>query len=206
MIKKIYLLRHGEIEQPTERGMIGQTDAPLSRKGNDQAHWQRNFFVSKSIDQIYCSDLVRSMETAQIISQGEIELKVIPGLREINLGTWEGLSREEIDSRYPGAWANRGKDFAGYKPDGGESFEELSSRVIPAFERINGESVEQAIIVGHAGVNRVILHYILGLSLSNIFNFRQDFGSINILGFDGNEYQIELLNLRSDFYVPGLVT
>lgn len=57
-------------------------------------------------------------------------------LREIDLGAWEGMSREQIERRSPGAWAERGRYFAGFLPEGGESFQDVLDRALPVFQKM----------------------------------------------------------------------
>ena len=66
---KVYLLRHGEIECGAEMRFIGQTDVPLSDTGVKQALWWRDALEPVAVEGIYCSDLVRSRHTAEIVAQ-----------------------------------------------------------------------------------------------------------------------------------------
>ncbi len=121
-------------------------------------------------------------------------VEILPALREIHLGEWQGCTRAEIGSRFPGEWEKRGRDLAGYRPPGGESFEDLRARVVPAFEDIRKTLSGNALIVSHAGVNRVILCHVLGMPLSNLFRLDQATGSLNILHFREKEPRLKALN------------
>lgn len=194
--KTIYLLRHGKIAVDGEqRRYIGQADVPLADEGIKQAERLRTLLSKTGFAAIYCSDLVRSHATAKIISKNsELAPVVMPELREINLGEWEGRTFAEIARSYPEQFESRGRDIAYYRTPGGESFAECSSRAKSAFQNILTATGETAVVVGHAGVNRVILCHILGAPLANLFRIGQDFACINILQYTGNTGRIKALN------------
>jgi len=133
-------------------------------------------------DAIYSSDLQRCLMTAEIIS-GETGLTVRkePRLREIDVGMWEGLTSEEAGQRYPTEHAERERDLIGYRFPGGESFRDLHGRVVPAFFRIVDESAGNILVVGHKGVNRVLLAHYLGLPLEELFSIAQDYCCVSII-------------------------
>ena len=134
---QIYLLRHGEVDRHYAGRYVGQVDAPLSDKGVEQASYWRHQLDVPSFSSIYCSDLARSLRTAEIIvGNSRQSVKIIPSLREISLGEWDGVLIDEIRARFPIQWQERGNDLEGYRPPGGESFADLATRVIPTFRTI----------------------------------------------------------------------
>jgi len=194
--KKIYLVRHGKIRTDGEqRSYIGQTDIPLDDTGIRQAERMRERLAQAGVKSIYCSDLERSRETARILSvNSDCPIIVRTDLREINLGEWEGLSFAEVIRRFPDKFEARGKDIAYYRIPCGESFVDCSQRVLGAFHEIVAEGTEPVVIVGHAGVNRLILCHLLGMSISNLFRIAQDYACINGIQYNGSMPQVKLLN------------
>ena len=195
----IYLLRHGRIQNPGEsRRYIGQLDAPLDPEGIRQAERLRERLLPSGIQKFYCSDLERSRETARIIAGANAGgMVVCPELREIHLGEWEGLSFAEVVRRFPEKFEARGRDIAYYRIAGGESFADCAKRVLPAYQKIIAESADSAAIVGHAGVNRLILCHLLGMPIANLFRIVQDFASVNVIQYNGINPQIRLVNALS---------
>jgi alpha-ribazole phosphatase len=192
---KIYLLRHGEIEHGSEKRLIGHTDVPLSDIGRNQALWWRTALKHSAFRRIYCSDLVRAQQSAEILARGTTRsVSVVPRLREINLGRWDGLTVEEVKIRFPGEWEKRGLNISEYRPIDGESFADLSARVVPAFEAIGDDSEDEIVVVGHAGVNRVVLCHVLGMPINNLFRLRQDYGALNIIEGSPSSRQVCLVN------------
>ena len=192
----IYLLRHGRIQNPGEsRRYIGQLDAPLDPEGIRQAERLRERLLPSGIQKFYCSDLERSRETARILAGANAGgMVVCPELREIHLGEWEGLSFAEVVRRFPEKFEARGRDIAYYRIAGGESFADCAKRVLPAYQKIIAESADSVAIVGHAGVNRLILCHLLGMPIANLFRIVQDFASVNVIQYNGINPQIRLVN------------
>ncbi|WP_066633464.1 alpha-ribazole phosphatase [Desulfolucanica intricata] len=191
----IYLVRHGSINTGGSKRFIGQAELPLNAEGIRQAEYLQRKLAGANLTEIYCSDLSRSRQTADIIAAvHSIQLSVCSGLREISLGEWEGLSFSEIEKKYPGEFERRGADIAGYRPPGGESFADLSTRVINEFYRILNHSSGNILLVGHAGVNRVIICHLLGMPLKNIFKICQNYGCLNVIYQDNSSFQINLIN------------
>ncbi len=192
----LYLMCHGDTRQDDVRRYIGQTDLPLNERGIEQARYWQAKLSSVPFYRIYCTDLARSLETARSIARNrEIPVRPLPELREINLGAWEGLSVTEVRQRFPGEYERRGEDFPGYRPSGGESFSDLSRRVVPVFERICREMEGNVLIVGHAGVNRTILCHVLGMPLANLFRLEQQPGSLSIVVRKWNRFRLRGINM-----------
>ncbi len=197
----VYLLRHGKIQlEDDQRRYIGQIDPPLGDEGRTQARNLARRFEHADIGAIYCSDLARSRETAQIIADGggenAAEVVAREDLREISMGEWEGCTFGDIARRFPDEFKARGADIGGYRVPGGESFAECSGRVVPAFLEILASSTGNIVLVGHAGVNRVLLCHMLGMPVSNVFRIGQDYACLNVIQCSGSGYQVRLINGR----------
>ncbi len=197
---KVFLLRHGHVEAGEEKRYIGQTDYPLSLRGRQQAEaWHRQL-SGIHFSEILASDLSRASETARIIvPDRQKEIKLLAGLREINLGEWENLSFVQVKETYPQGFRERGGDLAGYRPLGGESFADLQRRALTVCQPVIENRKGHVLIVAHAGVNRVILCHLLGMPLSHLFRLVQDYGGLNIIGGDSGSWKVEVLNLLADF-------
>jgi alpha-ribazole phosphatase len=179
----VYLIRHAEPESiGAGRRFVGQSDPSLSAPGTRQAHVLADRLRQVRFDSVYSSDLQRCLMTAEIVT-GEAGLPVRQErrLREIDVGLWEGLSFEEVRRRYPREHAEREEDLVGYRFPGGESFRDVQRRVVPAFVSIMDGGAENVLVVGHKGVNRVLLAHFLGLPLEELFSIAQDYCCVNII-------------------------
>lgn len=193
--KLIYIVRHGDIGLGRDKRYIGQSDIMLSALGKKQAALLKEIFSRVPLDHIYCSDLGRSQQTADIIASTHQILPIARvELRELNMGDWEGKLFSKIRAKYPKGFKERGEDIANYRPPSGESFSDCSNRAIPVFESLTQSEGNTILIVGHAGVNRVILCRVLGLPLENVFRLEQSYGCVNLICREGSEYQLKYLN------------
>ncbi len=202
--RHIYLLRHGEIARPNKKMLIGQHDLPLTSKGIVQMERAAHFLAAQQpidtrIGKLITSPQARCTEGGRIIgAQLGITPEICNDFREIDLGHWDGLTKEEIERKFPGGWQARGEDLARYRPAGGESFADLAQRVIPAFTRLTENLQRDIAIIAHAGVNRVILAFLLQMPLENIFTLTQSYGCINILQQKEEKRSLALCN-----FLPG---
>ena len=195
----IYLLRHGEIESEGTRRFIGRTDPPLSDRGRNQARFWRDAFSETGFAGIFCSDLMRSTDTARIISENRAEKpQPLADLREIDLGEWDGLAMAEVRKQHPDAWRKRGEELAAFRPPGGESFGDLQARVLRVFDRIAEKNTGDVLIVAHAGVNRVLLCRVLSMDLAHLFRLGQDDACLNLIDTARRPFRTALMNLTPE--------
>lgn len=198
-VQRVFLLRHGEIQSPSSvKRYVGQTDLPLSEAGRQTAHRWAGRFSGSVFSGLFCSDLVRSRETAEIVGHGRpTGIEPIPGLREIHMGRWENEPFDAVRARFPEAFRRRGEHMDTFRPPGGESFRDLQQRAVAAFDGIVGRTPGDLLIIGHAGVNRALLCHVLGLPLARLFRLGQDYGCLNILERRKRGFAVALLNAVS---------
>lgn len=196
----IILIRHGEIVDAKGRA-VGQIDLPLSEKGLSQATQIAESLGSFRPRRIYCSPLARTVQTASFIEKKyDLELIQVPEIKEISLGSWEGLEFRTIKSRYPDEFENRGQDMAGFRPPEGENFNDLQIRVRSFIDQLEAEN-EPSIIVTHAGVIRSVLHIVLGFPLGNIFRLKPDYCHATVFQRSKQGFVLKAFNLPPK---PGL--
>ncbi len=135
---------------------------------------------------VYSSDLRRAVRTAEIVAENcGAAVQTERWLREIDVGLWEGLSWEEARQDYPVEHLERERDVVGQPFPEGESFRDLQARVVPGFVRLTENSLaaghRRVLVVGHKGVNRVILAHFRGLPLEDLFSIEQDFCAVTVL-------------------------
>jgi alpha-ribazole phosphatase len=195
-----YLLRHGRItgEEGGKR-FVGGTDVSLHEEGRGQARWWARYFAGLDFEALYSSDLSRCRETADLLNkQPVLPIQFVPHFREINLGEWEGQTITSVKKQNPEAYQARGRDLAHFRPPGGESFADLYERVVPAFERIVRQSQGPVLIIGHAGVNRMILCHVLGMPVDRLFRIGQDYGCLNTIETKAGFLQVTVLNQKPE--------
>ena len=196
---RLYLVRHGETQWNSENTYAGVTDVPLNETGREQAKRAALFLAGRSISAVYCSDLCRASETAQIIAvQLGLCIRVARELREVDYGEWEGLTREQIEERDGILFAAWQKDAMSIRIPGGETFAELRHRALPRFLRIAEEHQDgNVVVVAHKCVNRVILCSLLGVDVNRYRQLGQDNACINvILRRPDGSFVVEKINER----------
>lgn len=182
----LHLLRHGTLLPNPERRFVGQRDIPLSETGRRQARILQQNLASVPLAEVWTSDLPRCREMTAIVAAGhDAPVYPEPAFREIRLGRWEGLTKTEVNDRFPGAVEARGKDLWQYVPQDGESFAMLAGRVLPALFRhlASLDEDSHALLVAHSGVNRVILMRYMALDMSAFFSIPQPYAACTTLRY-----------------------
>lgn len=192
MVEKVYLLRHGHIDNGGEKRYLGRTDVPLDVLGLEQAQALGDYFKAIHVDAIFTSPLKRCVQTTEMISK---TYQVVEALSEIDMGDWENVPMAHIQSHFPKLYAQRGENLEYFTPPNGESFHRMAQRVRQAFEKIVQSMDGTIIIVAHAGVNRMILTHLFGIEINDMFSIVQPFACINELTWDCERLQWEYRNI-----------
>jgi len=176
----IALIRHAEA-LGAEGRFIGRTDLPLSALGRDQASALAQALDGARIATLAASPLARARDTAAPLAQRlGLHPVIVPGLAELDMGSWEGRLRAEVKAGEPEAYARRGEDFGRFRPPGGETFAELADRAMAALGELSRLPGPVA-AVAHAGVIRVLVCAILGAPLSRLFRLTPDHTRLTVL-------------------------
>lgn len=193
---RIYLIRHAESTWNAERRYAGSSDPPLSDTGQQQAEKVAGALQTVSVHAIYTSPLRRAAQTAFAIARVHAaEPIVVPEFSEHAIGEWEGLTLSEVEAGYAELLRRWYDDPANTRIPGGETVAEMQARVLLAFRRITRAHNDEAIvIVGHGGVNRVILLSVLDAPLSSYWRFRVPNAGISMVEMDGHRGWLMALN------------
>jgi alpha-ribazole phosphatase len=194
----IYLLRHGAVVLAETGRFIGHLDVPLSELGERQIAAQAARLAALRLSAIYASDLARARRSGEIVGAPHgLSPTIVPALREMAMGRWDGLTAAEIQRREPerfADWMSRVGEFP--FPDG-ESVSDLEARAWPALESIVGKHRGGAVaIVAHGGTNRMLLCRTLGLPRSRLLSLGQDYGALTVLERRPGVWVLRRLNER----------
>jgi broad specificity phosphatase PhoE len=151
---RLLLVRHGESTWNAQSRWQGQADPPLSPLGEQQAEEAAERLAEiASITAVWTSDLVRARRTAELIAS-RLRLERVcdePRLRERDVGSWSGLTRAEIEERWPGYLAAR------RSPPDFEGDVELLARTRAGLSAaVDGSRSGELLVVTHGGVVRTI--------------------------------------------------
>lgn len=156
--KKItfYFVRHGESEGNVAGILSGHLDVSLTPRGVEQAK-ETARIIPSDYEYIYSSDLLRCKQTAEIVNVRNLPIQYDARLRERCFGTLEGRGWKELDPE----GTLRAKDVAqqyDYRPQGGESADDVEKRIFACIADIKSTVPEHAkvLIVAHGGVIRLL--------------------------------------------------
>jgi probable phosphoglycerate mutase len=190
----LILIRHGETVWNKERRMQGHSDSPLSEKGLQQARLLGRRLGQMKFDALYSSDSGRAHHTARCVAEvtGH-DIMVEPRLRERNFGVFEGLTREEMEARYPEEYArfkNRDLHFAMPRGESGAAFRQ---RAVDCMGEIVARHPGQlVVVVTHGLVLDVFYRIAKGIPFEERRIHELVNAGINRLHYDGNTWHIEV--------------
>ncbi|HEX3175765.1 MAG TPA: histidine phosphatase family protein [Methylomirabilota bacterium] len=192
----IYLLRHGEVILAETRRFIGHLDVPLSARGRAQCAAQARRLAGVPLARLYSSDLERARHSGDIIGAPHgLRPIVLPALREMAMGRWEGLTADEIRAREPERFREWMASVGVFPFPGGESVPQLVARAGAALDTIVSEAAARPIaIVAHGGTNRALLCRLLGVPLCRLLAFGQDYGALSVVERVGERWMLQRLN------------
>ncbi|NIQ04814.1 MAG: histidine phosphatase family protein [Candidatus Korarchaeota archaeon] len=171
-MSELYITRHGQTEWNAERRLQGWQGSPLTDLGVQQAKWLKKRLQHVNFEAVYYSPLNRTQKTAEILMQGrEIPLIKEPGLKEINMGTLEGKTFEEVEAMYPTVFSTFWKAPHKYIPVTGESFFDVRRRVICAVESILSKHPSgKVLLVSHGCATKILLSHFEGRPLRKLWD------------------------------------
>jgi len=194
---RVYLIRHGQVVGYERFPVYGHTDVDLTDVGILQMKQMAERLRLTEPAAVYSSDLTRSVTGARIIARHhDVPLYLLPELREMRFGDWEGLTLTEIRTRFPEELQKRQDDLLNYRaPGNGESVADLAARIETVFEDIRAQQKGNDIVIaGHGAVNRVILCRALGLNIGHMFSIHQAYGCLNIIDYFPDTTLVRLMN------------
>lgn len=162
---RVFLARHGATQLTAEGRFSGSVGVDLSEEGRWQAAQLGERLRRERLNAAYASSMSRALETARIVSE---ECGLVPeardGLREISHGHWEGLTRAEVEARFPEEYAAWEEDPFTYAPAGGESGVAVLARALPALrEIVTAHAGGRVLVVSHKATIRLLLSSLLGI-------------------------------------------
>jgi broad specificity phosphatase PhoE len=201
------MVRHGATVASAEDRFAGVTDVDLSDEGREQTRRLSERLSDEEIAAVYASPLGRTMETARILA-GPHQLEVQPrdGLREINHGRWEQMTRREVEEKFPDEAAEWERDPYTFAPVGGESGLQVTARALPVLlELVREHPGQHILIVSHKATIRLLLSSLLGFDPRRYRdNLDQKPAALNIVDFkDPVRARLMLFNDTSHYDLAG---
>jgi len=167
---RLILARHGETDWNRDGIYQGHGDPPLNALGRQQASALAERLRGVEIDVLYSSDLQRAFATAEIVAKATgLAVVADPELREVDVGSWTGLTHSQIQEQFPDMTHD------------GESREAFDARVLTALRRIaTAHDDGCVVVVTHGGVVRALQRHVLTEALPVLGN-----GEVDTFRYEG---------------------
>jgi probable phosphoglycerate mutase len=168
---KLVFSRHGESEANVQHVYWNQPERfPLTPKGRQQAEALADALADLRFSALYCSPVLRALETAQIVGRRfGLTPQVADGLREYHVGILEGRTYSQKTYDLYGQarmqWVRHGNFDA--RIEGGESYNDIAARFMPMIEALEAQYRDKdasLLLISHGGT----LGAMLPLLLSNV--------------------------------------
>jgi broad specificity phosphatase PhoE len=160
-VTTLILARHGETDWNRDGIWQGHGDPSLNDLGRRQAAELAERLAAVELAALYSSDLRRAYETAEIVAAVKgLDITADPDLREMDVGSWSGLTSEEIATRFPEMTHHDG-----------EVREAFDTRALGVLRRIAGaHEGSSVLVVTHGGVIRALDRHVDGESRAVLAN------------------------------------
>ena len=204
----VYLLRHGATaaNRAVPYRIQGRaTDLDLDDLGRFQAVRAAEALRSVALEAVYSSPLRRARQTAaEIAHLHRLEVRLVPEVTEADVGAWEGLTWEDVERRDPDHFAFFLANPGTVPYLGGESFQDVQARVLPALNALATLHPGGRIaVVAHNVVNRAYLAALLNLPISQARGLPQANGGINLIRYDLHA-PARIVTLNAALHLEGL--
>ena len=198
----LLLIRHGENEYVKTGKLPGHLPGiHLNERGQKQAQVLGEALKDVPLKAIYSSPLERAMETAGPIAEShQLEIIQEPGLRDANVGRWEGKSIRAL--RLTNAWKVVQQSPSRFHFPEGESFMDLQTRIVNVLEGIvikHNKPKDIVAVVFHADPIKLAVAHFLGLPLDHFQRLSCDTGSLTALNVGEMGANLLKLNQRPPF-------
>lgn len=195
----LYLIRHGATEHNLAKPPRLQgsgVDGPLSETGREEARRVAAVLSERNLSAIFSSPMKRAIETAEAVAQPHsLELATVESLREINVGSWEDRTWEEIQQNDADAYWRFKKNPAEHGYTGGENLAQLLERVEPTLTELLQTHIGQEIaVVTHSMVNRVLVGASMGLSVAQSYKLQQANCGLNVIQYRAGNRKMVSVN------------
>ncbi|SDX04636.1 alpha-ribazole phosphatase [Marininema mesophilum] len=189
---RLLWIRHGETEANRLRQYCGHLDEPLNDEGHRQVLSLSHTIKNLSVDHVYSSDLLRCRQTVAGLKGcwPGVAITVVPELRELSFGEWEGFTYDEIHQRSPEQLSRWIDDPTSVSPPGGETLMELDRRLsqwmTTVVEAHRGETIA---LVSHGGPIRWFLSHCVAGDPRGFWERGLSHGGWLLVSGDGDVWQ-----------------
>lgn len=201
----IFFIRHGLTDWNAQRRFQGTCDIPLNAVGIAQAQAAARRCASLRIERVYHSPLLRAAKTAHIIASAcEVPLLSAPRFSEIDMGHFQGLTRDQANAQFPAESAAYWSDPVNCAPPNGETLLQVQRRGLEALALAESDAcgARRIAIVSHGALLKALFCAISGIPLENFAHFDVSNGSVSVVESQNGSRRLITLNDLSHFDDP----
>lgn len=204
-LTRLFLIRHGEVEEKYQQVFGGRIDMELSPLGHDQSRSMAEYLKSLKFNRVYTSPMVRVRQTAiPILKASGHEPVIIDQLREVDFGAWTGFKWHQIQEEF----GLDAEDWLTHLEEGNiadaETAKQYTSRIGNGLRRILSESTgTNVVVICHGGVIRMLLSLLLEFPLASMNRFEVDYSSLTVVEHRTLKTEVKLLNFAPWLHLNG---
>jgi probable phosphoglycerate mutase len=193
------LMRHGQADNNVNRILVGRhIESHLTEYGKQQVADTASYLKSLSIDKIFVSPVVRTLETAEIVCESlGMEYEIDERLYEIELGKLVGMNYEEIILKYGNLflkfYTENDSTLSHY---GVETFASIKKRMKNLLDEIAEKYKDKNVLmISHLDPIKAAISILLDLKPESLYNWHIRNASLTILKHDGKIYSLSGVNI-----------
>ena len=175
MATSIILVRHGQTAWNASEVFRGRIDIELDETGLKQAELLGEYLSQRELKAVYSSPLKRAVQTAEVIGRHHgLAVEIAPDLNDMDFGEWQGLSLQDVRSRFSELFEIWTSEPHRIRIPSGESLDDVRQRVLTLVNQIVDKHEGTVVLVSHRVVNKVLICTLLGLDTSHFWDIRLD--------------------------------
>ena len=198
---KIYLIRHGEAEGNLYRIWQGSSEGKITPRGELQLEALAERFQNVPLDALYSSDRMRAMDTALALKRGheDLELQTSADLREIHVGSWEGVAFANTVRSHPQEMECFNNDPDRFYLEGAETFPQVLERMKRILLKIARDYPDGTVAVASHGMAiRTILAWIQQIPSEEMRSLRHgDNTSVSLITVEDGAFSVVYMHDNS---------
>jgi len=189
--KTLYLVRHGKTLSNTGKIYAGRSPEPLTPDAAGEAEELGRKLRHLPVGAVYASPVRRALQTAEIIATPQsLPVTIEPGLTEILMGPWKGLSEDQVEKEFPKEYAMWQTQPSRVKIAGRETLKDVQTRAIEGIRRIlAGGEKRKILAVTHVAVIRCLTLHFRDRDLDDYKKIAVPNLSVQALNFDGDSIE-----------------
>lgn len=192
MPTRLILIRHGVTDWNQEKKYSGFTDIGLNPDGKKQVKKLSQRLKRQEIHKVYSSDRKRALQSARIIFK-QMRITLVPGIREMHFGIFEGLTYKRIMRQYPEIYRKWLKHPFGAGIPEGETLADFQKRVTGSIKKITSMNRNKTTaVVCHGGTISVYINHIL--KSKDFWTQIPHSASVTIVEYKNGKPEIKLFN------------